>query len=134
MPSQPVVFVGPTPAAGAEARVDRLAPGVYQVLAIRFALTTSAAIADRLPALVVTHQGQEVWRVVAPATQPASTTRVYVAAAAVDRVADTTAGFVLLPLPPLLLLTDLSSVATSTGSIQAADQYSPLTLFVAPCP
>lgn len=126
----PQVLVGPDPGVGQEARVDKLAPGPYKLVAVRFDLTTGATVADRRPHLVIEHQGVEVFRAAAAAVQAASTARRYVAAHGNPTSVDTAAGVAYLPLPEDLVLTEQSVVRTATDGLQADDNYGPITLFV----
>lgn len=126
----PQTYVGTRPAAGAEVSVRIPTPGVYQVLAVRLRLVTSAAVADRLVTLRVFHQGVEVYRAASKAVQVASTTRDYVASPHGVLDADTVAGIAYLPLPVGMVLTHQSELATSTSALQGGDQFDAPILYV----
>lgn len=115
------------PAAGADWTATVPGGHVWQLLAVRARLTTSAAVANRQPDLILTDGALEIARVPPVAVQAAGGARVYTWAD-VDfglQLGSTALG----PLPAIRLASAWS-VGTATALIDAADQWDQVRLLL----
>lgn len=122
------------PAAGADWRHTCPGQGVHRVVAMRAVLTTSAAVANRAVALVLSDGTDDFATIPAGAAIAASQTGVVSTIPGAPGVGATN-GPLLLPSPTdgFLLLPGWS-LRTATGAIDVADQWSAVRLWVVEYP
>ena len=125
------VIVGTTPAAGAEIVETVPTSARWRLLAFRFGLTTSAAVANRIPQLV-RDDGVNVYNSDFPnLTQTAGLFETYQFANSPVPVQFALNGFVnFWPMSDQLILTANHRIRTSTAALQGGDQYSAPTYMV----
>lgn len=113
------------PAAGNEVQASPTA--TRQLVAVFAQLVTSAAVANRLPALHVTdNAGHTLLSLPASSVQAASLTETYLWAVGMPFSSGQNAN--LIPLPSGLTIASNWTVSTVTAAIQAADQWSNVVL------
>lgn len=117
------------PAAGAEMIFTAPAGTRFGIISHLFALTTSAAVANRNVEFLVDDGANAYWRVSSPVTVAASTTQVFSVASFNYPQGIVTTDSVL-PMPANLRLPPGHRLRTLTGNIQAADQYNSITTLV----
>ena len=115
------------PAAGADWSLAIPSGHVYRLLAVMATLVTSAAVATRIPRLVVSDGNTRLIDVPPFATQAASLTRRYLYLPQCSAFA--TGNGVLSPLPDISLQAAWT-IGTLTDAIDAADQWSSIVLHV----
>lgn len=111
------------PAAGAEINLAVVNGQRWRVQALRFSLTTSAAVANRVVNLVHLSSSLEVFRVPISGVIAASTTQIFTGMPGAGSPSLNN-GVNLLPLPGLWELMPNDVIATVTTNLQAGDQYS----------
>jgi len=116
-----------TPAAGADWTYTVPDLTRQRIIGVMGALTTSAAAADRLVQIRVAQGGGAVWSAFASGTQAASLGTIYSIGPAGVLGGSAATGF-LIPLPQGLTLAAGGTISSSTANIDAADQWSFLTL------
>lgn len=117
-----ISVTGATPAAGAEISETMPTNTRRELIALRFSLVTSVAVANRFPQLILDDGANELTRIVVSAAEPASQTNFHSYGQGYPVVTQQT-GF-LLPLPVNIRLGSGYRIRTNTISLQAADQYS----------
>jgi hypothetical protein len=115
-------ITGGTPAAGAD--ISEVVPTLrrWTLLSFRAALTTSATVANRTPAIFTDDGVNILFAVHTNVAQVASTTNTYYAAPGNQFFNDGLSGF-LLPFPTVTQLKSGFHIKTSTNGIQAGDQW-----------
>ena len=116
-------ITGTVPGAGAEITETVPSPGAWRVIAFTYSLTTSAAVANRNPTLVVDDGANTLVRVTPPAVQTASSIVTYSWAAGMPNGTLSSAvqpG----PFPVGLFIDSGFRIRTQTVAMQAGDQYS----------
>ena len=117
------------PAAGADWSASVPATARWRVNAVQAQFATSAAVANRVPHIVITDgQGHTVYNVPSLTNQVAATTFQYSAGATVVTAFFDSAVVMALPYPLKMLQT--WTISSLTTAIQAADQWSNIVLFV----
>lgn len=126
------VVTGADPAAGAEISVTAPNGKSWDLLAVKFTLVTSAAVANRRPALALDDGTTEWYRWRTGVDQAASLTRSYNFLHSLSAEADRSATFgeMYEPLEDELLLGPGSRIKTVTDALQAGDNYGAPVLFV----
>lgn len=119
-----------TPAAGATASLPVPGSRVFRLLSVQATLTTSAAVANRVPTLqFLDGDGGEWLRIPGQGSQAASLTDVWTWCAGVGAEYTSAAGGQVLPLPDLLVPSGFS-VTLNVVNIDVADQLSVVRAFV----
>lgn len=117
------------PAAGADI-INTVPPNArWRPIAFQYALVTSAAVANRVSAIVLTDGAAAFFQNNQPPAQAASTTVVYNWSTLTNQTA-VVLGQVLTPFPAGVLLEPGWQINTVTNAIQAGDQYSGIRLCV----
>jgi hypothetical protein len=117
------------PALGADWSAAVPATARWRVNALQAQLTTSAAVANRIPHIVITDgQGHNVYNMPAPTNQVAASAVQYSAGATVVTAFFDSAAVLALPYP--LKLLQNWTIASLTTGIQAADQWANIVLYV----
>jgi len=113
---------GTTPGAGAD--INEVVPSNrrWVLLAFRASLTTSAAVANRTPTFLYMHGANILTQTPNSILQAASTTLSY-NIGPIGIAAAPTAGDIILPLNPPILLKTVFTFRTSTTNLQAGDQW-----------
>jgi hypothetical protein len=119
----PLSYTPAAPAVGAE--ILQLAPANtrWHLHAVRFRLTTSAAVPTRQIQFVIRGGGGEgLYLVNSPASQAPSTSMTYMVST-VGFAPTAFAALTMLPMPPRMPLPLNASWGTATGNLDVADQY-----------
>jgi len=124
----PKIIVVPNPAVGHDWTYAFSGPSWYYLRFGLATLTTSAVVANRGVALVVSYTGIRIGGFNAAAVQAASNTFPYSIGAIYST--STAGGFVGLPCPDTVILKDGMTVGTNTVLIDVADQWSAIALYV----
>lgn len=125
---EPIVLVGTDPAAGAEISQTVPAGFVWRLTSIKFALTTDATVANRLPILTLDDGTNIYLSYPAAAVQAASLGVNYTGVP--FSITGAVSGFQFISLPPTgILLLPGWRVRTVTTAFQAGDNYSAPTLY-----
>lgn len=114
------------PAAGADWTITVFSGGVWKLLQAQGTLTTSAVVAVRFPTLVITPPTMLPIAQFASATLPASSSDAFIWA--VGKQNSTVANVVITTMLPDMLLVPNTVIKVQTANIQAADQWSSITL------
>lgn len=117
------------PAAGADFSVTVPNNRRWQLIAIRGALTASAAVANRFPAIVLDDGANQVFLSRINVATTAGQSNGFTWAPTVQPYTDTQSNF-LLPLPSPVFLASGYHVKSSTLNLQAGDQWSNIQLLV----
>lgn len=111
------------PAAGADWAQVVPADEIWELLAVRFQLTTSAVVANRAAVLrVLDAGGAEAWRIDPQAVQPASIVQRYTYLPGIGYSSGVVQQQLGLPSPPALLLAG-ETIGSVTSAIDAGDAY-----------
>ena len=116
-------IVGTTPAAGADITETVPTNAKWQLLSFAASLTTAAAVATRTPDFLIDDGTNIDYQVGPTATQAASLTRLYAVGASVGNAWQNDAAVNNWPGYNPMLIPSGGRIRTSTGSIQAADQW-----------
>jgi len=123
-------ITGTDPAAGSEVCETVPTNARWRVISFRFALTTSATVADRHVQLVVDDgAGPILWGDFSPSTQPASSTLTYQASTGGVEHTDR-AGVPRIALPDNLILPQGWRIRTVTSNLQSDDDFAAPALIV----
>ena len=117
-------ITGTTPGAGAEISETVPSNARWEVLAFRFQLLTAVAVANRVNTLLLDDGANEYHRIETPIVQAASTTFIYVHSQGHAAGSAGAGNAIHKHLPGNIRLGAGHRIRTSTGAIQAADQYS----------
>lgn len=122
-------IVGTDPAAGAESSETVPTNARWRVLNHRIALVTDATVANRTMQILIDDGTNTIYSLAANANQPASTTFTYHSfpAGAAGYASGNTLN---VPIPPEIMLMGGSRLRTSTGNLQAGDNYGPPLILV----
>ena len=123
-------IVVPPPAAAAEFTTTVPGDQVWNVLAVRCTFTTSAVVGARQPAIQI---GDGVQQVLSATLGPSIAASIGVRISYVPGMANPTTNLVpdnAVPLPPVLVLGPGFVISSLTGTIQAGDQYSGITVWI----
>lgn len=126
----PRLILGTEPAPGSEIAETVPTGARWQVVSVRFTLTTDATAANRTVRLRFNTSGTEAFRVPGGAVQTASLAVLYNFAVGVTRMTSSVGGVQNLPLPSDLWLNAASQVQTISENLQAGDDYTQPQLFV----
>lgn len=126
------VVTAANPAAGAEVLATVPVGKWWDILAVKFVLVTSAAAANRRPALTIDDGTTEFWRWRAGVDQAASLTRTYQFLAQLNVEVDrsTTFNEMYEPLDEGLVLGPGYRIKTVTQALDVADDYGAPVLYV----
>jgi len=121
-------LAGTDPSAGGEISQTVPTNACWRLRSIRFSLTTDATVADRRVSLLIDDGTNELFRIIAPATQGANLTRHYVFA---PHGLDTTRNdHIYAQIPGDLRLFQRWRIRTATSNLQTGDDFSAPRLFV----
>lgn len=118
------------PAAGADFVVTVPTGALWELIAVSAQLVTAVAVANRAARLVIDDGANTLFAVPNTTVQAASLTTTYSYGAGAGGPMSTDAAFQEAPLPNNVLLPAASRIRSSTGAIQAADQWGAISLLV----
>lgn len=119
------------PAAGAEVSITVPSGKYWTIETVKFALVTSATVANRLPALSIDDGTTEFWRWRSTVAQTATLTWTYYFLASTDNEVNRSAvNEMYEPLPAGLILGPGFRILTTTAAIQVGDDYGAPVLYV----
>lgn len=116
-------ITGTAPAAGAEISETVPTNARWRLHLFRAILTSSVAVANRVPQFIIDDGTNNLWQIEAAAVQAASLTIGYNFGAIGSRAPRAVSSNEADPIPPNLILLPGYRLRTSTIAIQAADQY-----------